>query len=97
MKRIEDMINEEVEYWVEQWEQDDNNLFKIEVDEDLNVENLDEKMLSEYISTMWKSKTNYLYIELNHTMLLEQYLDKVKQWKKEREEWDYDYWYDRGL
>jgi hypothetical protein len=45
---------------------------------------------------MWKDR-NYLYVELNYTMLLEEYLRKMRKWKNEREEWDREYWYDRGL
>ena len=96
MKKYEDMINEEVEYWVEEFIEDDFNVFKIEMDEDFDIEMLDEKLLSEYISSMWKDR-NYLYVELNYTMLLEEYLRKMRKWKNEREEWDRDYWYDRGL
>ena len=96
MKKYEDMINEEVEYWVEEFIEDDYNVFKMEMDEDFDIEMLDEKLLSEYISSMWKDR-NYLYIELNYAMLLEEYLRKMRKWKNEREEWDRDYWYDRGL
>ena len=96
MKKYEDMINEEVEYWVDEFIEDDYNVFKIEMDEDFDIEMLDEKLLSEYISSMWKDR-NYLYVELNYTMLLEEYLRKMRKWKNEREEWDRDYWYDRGL
>lgn len=96
MKKYEDMINEEVEYWVEEFIEDDYNVFKMEMDEDFDIEMLDEKLLSEYISSMWKDR-NYLYIELNYTMLLEEYLRKMRKWKNEREEWDREYWYDRGL
>lgn len=96
MKKYEDMINEEVEYWVEEFIEDDYNIFKIEMDEDFDIEMLDEKLLSEYISSMWKDR-NYLYVELNYTMLLEEYLRKMRKWKNEREEWDREYWYDRGL
>lgn len=96
MKKYEDIINEEVEYWVEEFIEDDYNIFKIEMDEDFDIEMLDEKLLSEYISSMWKDR-NYLYVELNYTMLLEEYLRKMRKWKNEREEWDRDYWYDRGL
>ena len=96
MKKYEDLINEEVEYWVDEFIEDDYNIFKMEVDEDFNVEMLDEKLLSEYISSMWKDR-NYLYVELNYTMLLEEYLRKMRKWKNERDEWERDYWYDRGL
>lgn len=96
MKKYEDMINAEVEYWVEEFIEDDYNVFKMEMDEDFDIEMLDEKLLSEYISSMWKDR-NYLYVELNYTMLLEEYLRKMRKWKNEREEWDREYWYDRGL
>lgn len=94
MKKYEDLINEEVEYWVDEFIEDDYNVFKMEVDEDLNVELLDEKLLSDYISSMWKDK-NYLYVELNYTMLLEEYIHKMKRWKNEREEDYQSYWYDK--
>lgn len=96
MKKYEDLINEEVEYWVDEFIEDDYNVFKMEMDEDFDIEMLDEKLLSEYISSMWKDR-NYLYVELNYTMLLEEYLRKMRKWKNEREEWDREYWYDRGL
>ena len=96
MKKYEDLINEEVEYWVDEFVDEDYNVYKMEVDDDFDIEMLDEKLLSEYISSMWKDR-NYLYVELNYTMLLEEYLRKMRKWKNEREEWDRDYWYDRGL
>ena len=96
MKKYEDLINEEVEYWVDEFVDEDYNVYKMEVDDDFDIEMLDEKLLSEYISSMWKDR-NYLYVELNYTMLLEQYIHKMKQWKKERDDWEYDYWYNRGL
>ena len=96
MKKYEDLINEEVEYWVDEFIEDDYNVFKMEMDENFDIEMLDEKLLSEYISSMWKDR-NYLYVELNYTMLLEEYLRKMRKWKNEREEWDREYWYDRGL
>ena len=96
MKKYEDLINEEVEYWVDEFVDEDYNVYKMEVDDDFDIEMLDEKLLSEYISSMWKDR-NYLYVELNYTMLLEEYLRKMRKWKNEREEWDREYWYDRGL
>ena len=95
MKKIEYKINEWVDYFVEEFVEDDYNVYKIDIG-DVDVEELDEKALSEYISSMWKDG-KYLYVELNYSMLLEEYQYKMRKWKNEREEWDREYWYDRGL
>lgn len=96
MKKIEDKINEWVEYFVEEFVEDDYNIYKIEIGEDVNVEMLDEKLLSEYISSMWKDR-NYLYVELNYSMLLEKYRHRQREWERELNEWNEYYWSTRGL
>ena len=87
MKKIETKINEWVEYFVDEFVEDDYNVYKIEVGEDVNVETLDEKFLSEYISSMWKDG-KYLYVELNYSMLLEEYHYKRREWERELNEWN---------
>ena len=96
MKRLEDLINDEVNYWVDEFEEDDYHFFKMEVEEDFNVDSLDDKLLSEYIVSLWKDR-NYLYFELDYSMLLDNYNTKMQKWKDEFDSLNYEYWNDRGL
>ena len=76
MKRLEDLINDEVNYWISEFEEDDYNIFKLEVEEDFNIDMLDDKLLSEYIISLWQDR-NYLYFELDYSMLLDNYNTKI--------------------
>jgi hypothetical protein len=96
MKRLEDLINDEVNYWVDEFEEDDYNIFKLEVEEDFNIDILDDKLLSEYIISLWQDR-NYLYFELDYSMLLDNYNTKMQKWKEDFESLNYEYWNDRGL
>lgn len=96
MKRLEDLINDEVNYWVSEFEEDDYNIFKLEVEEDFNIDMLDDKLLSEYIVSLWQDR-NYLYFELDYSMLLDNYNTKMQKWKEDFESLNYEYWNDRGL
>lgn len=96
MKRLEDLINDEVNYWVSEFEEDDYNIFKLEVEEDFNIDILDDKLLSEYIISLWQDR-NYLYFELDYSMLLDNYNTKMQKWKEDFESLNYEYWNDRGL
>lgn len=96
MKRLEDLINDEVNYWVDEFEEDDYNVFKLEVEEDFNIDMLDDKLLSEYIISLWQDR-NYLYFELDYSMLLDNYNTKMQKWKEDFESLNYEYWNDRGL
>ena len=96
MKRLEDLINDEVNYWISEFEEDDYNVFKLEVEEDFDIDMLDDKLLSEYIVSLWQDR-NYLYFELDYSMLLDNYNTKIQKWKDEFESLNYEYWNDRGL
>ena len=96
MKRLEDLINDEVNYWISEFEEDDYNIFKLEVEEDFNIDILDDKLLSEYIVSLWQDR-NYLYFELDYSMLLDNYNTKMQKWKEDFESLNYEYWNDRGL
>ena len=96
MKRLEDLINDEVNYWVDEFEEDDYNVFKLEVEEDFNIDMLDDKLLSEYIISLWQDR-NYLYFELDYSMLLDNYNTKMQKWKEDFESLNYEYLNDRGL
>jgi hypothetical protein len=96
MKRLEDLINDEVNYWISEFEEDDYNIFKLEVEEDFNIDMLDDKLLSEYIVSLWQDR-NYLYFELDYLMLLDNYNTKMQKWKEDFESLNYEYWNDRGL
>ena len=96
MKRLEDLINEEVEYWISEFEEDDYNIFKLEIEEDFNIDILDNKLLSEYIVSLWQDR-NYLYIELDYSMLLDNYNTNMQEWKRNFESLNTEYWNSRGL
>lgn len=96
MKRLEDLINDEVNYWISEFEEDDYNVFKLEVEEDFDIDMLDDKLLSEYIISLWQDR-NYLYFELDYSMLLDNYNTKMQKWKEDFESLNYEYWNDRGL
>ena len=96
MKRLEDLINEEVEYWISEFEEDDYNIFKLEIEEDFNIDILDDKLLSEYIVSLWQDR-NYLYIELDYSMLLDNYNTNMQEWKRNFESLNTEYWNSRGL
>lgn len=96
MKRLEDLINDEVNYWISEFEEDDYNIFKLEVEEDFNIDMLDDKLLSEYIISLWQDR-NYLYFELDYSMLLDNYNTKMQKWKEDFESLNYEYWNNRGL
>ena len=96
MKRLEDLINDEVNYWISEFEEDDYKIFKLEVEEDFNIDMLDDKLLSEYIISLWQDR-NYLYFELDYSMLLDNYNTKMPKWKDEFDSLNYEYWNDRGL
>lgn len=96
MKRLEDLINDEVNYWISEFEEDDYNIFKLEVEEDFDIDMLDDKLLSEYIISLWQDR-NYLYFELDYSMLLDNYNTKMQKWKEDFESLNYEYWNNRGL
>ena len=96
MKRLEDLINDEVNYWISEFEEDDYNVFKLEVEEDFDIDMLDDKLLSEYIVSLWQDR-NYLYIELDYSMLLDNYNTNMQEWKRNFESLNTEYWNSRGL
>ena len=94
--RLENKINDWVVYFIDEWEDGDNNVYKIPLDEDDldEFDSIDEHKLHELIDCLC-IKDTWLYIELSPFYLKEQYDEKMKQWSNEkREEFD-DYWNDR--
>lgn len=91
---LEERINSEVEYWVDEWEDGDFNLFKLELNEDECVDNIDDKLISEFVSDIYQ-KGNYAYIQLNYTDLKNYYNEKIKEWNQIREQDIKSYWSDK--
>lgn len=89
-----DKVNDWVSYFKDEYIEGDNNIFKIPMDEDESEEQLDDKELDEIVSCVW-SKNGWLYLELNVSELDEQYREKMKQWKYERDEMNDDYFNSR--
>lgn len=89
-----DKVNDWVSYFKDEYIEGENNIFKIPMDEDESEEQLDDKELDEIVSCVW-SKNGWLYIELNVSELDEQYREKMKQWKYERDEMNDDYFNSR--
>ena len=67
---------------------------RVPMEEDESEEQLDDKELDEIVSCVW-TKNGWLYIELNVSELDEQYREKMKQWKYERDEMNDDYFNSR--
>lgn len=89
-----DKVNDWVSYFKDEYIEGDNNIFKIPMDEDESEEQLDDKELDEIVSCVW-TKNGWLYLELNVSELDEQYREKMKQWKYERDEMNDDYFNSR--
>lgn len=96
MGYYEKRINDEVAYWVDEWELDDYNVFKLDLDEDFDIDKLDFRLISEYVVNMWQKGT-YIYCELNDIALEEYYYKKWRMWETERKERVREFWDSRGL
>ena len=94
--KLENKINDWVVYFIDEWEDGDNNVYKIPLDEDDldEFDSIDEHKLHELIDCLW-IKDAWLYIELSPFYLKEQYNEKMKQWSNEKQEEFSGYWNDR--
>lgn len=94
--KLENKINDWVVYFIDEWEDGDNNVYKIPLDEDDldEFDSIDEHKLHKLIDCLW-IKDTWLYIELSSFYLKEQYNEKMKQWSNEKQEEFTDYWNDR--
>ena len=92
--KLEERINNEVEYWMEEYEHGELNLFKLELEDGECVENIDEKLISEHVSSIYQ-KGNYAYIEI-YQIDLDRYCDdKWKEWEFDRKLEIEEYWNSR--
>ena len=96
MSLLEERINDNVEYWTDEWEIGDNTVFKMELDEDeidvdINWNNIDIKVID-----IWRERT-YLYIELDRLALMKQFNEKWKEWDLDNRNMRYEYWSSRGI
>ena len=94
MKKYEEMINKEVDDFIETWYDGDYNVFKFYVGDDFDENLLDEKELHEAISCVY-SKKGYLYVELNMCYLEEDFNSRMKEWEKWREDEDREFYESR--
>lgn len=94
---LEYKIDKNVEYWSEEWEEGDYNVFKMElyddddelqidVDEDINWGNIDSIVCDAWVSG------NYLYIELDKVELQRRYEKRWSGWNKDKEQERMDYY-----
>ena len=96
MSLLEERINDNVEYWTDEWEIGDNTVFKMELDEDevdidINWNNIDIKVID-----IWRER-NYLYIELDRLALMKQFNEKWKEWDLDNKLIRQEYWNSRGI
>ena len=96
MSLLEERINDNVEYWTDEWEIGDNTVFKMELDEDeididINWNNIDIKVID-----IWRER-NYLYVELDKLALMKQLDEKWKEWDLDNKLIRQEYWSSRGI
>lgn len=96
MSLLEERINDNVEYWTDEWEIGDNTVFKMELDEDeididINWNNIDIKVID-----IWRER-NYLYVELDKLALMKQFNEKWKEWDLDNKLIRQEYWSSRGI
>ena len=96
MSLLEERINDNVEYWTDEWEIGDNTVFKMELDEDeidvdINWNNIDIKVID-----IWRER-NYLYVELDKLALMKQFDEKWKEWDLDNKLIRQEYWSSRGI
>ena len=81
---LEEKINDNVEYWLDEYEKGDLNLFKMEFEDGESEDMIDDKLISDYVSSIYQ-KGNYLYVEIRQLDLDEYFDDKWKEWENQRQ------------
>lgn len=96
MNSLEKRINDNVEYWSDEWEIGDNTVFKMELDEDELEENINWSNIDIGVIGAWTER-NYLYIELDKLTLMERFDEKWKEWDTDNRNIRDEYWNSRGI
>ena len=96
MSLLEERINDNVEYWTDEWEIGDNTVFKMELDEDEIDIDIDWKIIDISVIDIWRER-NYLYIELDRLALMKQFDEKWKEWDLDNKLIRQEYWSSRGI
>ena len=96
MNSLEKRINDNVEYWSDEWEIGDNTVFKMELDEDELEENINWSNIDTNVIGAWTER-NYLYIELDKLALMERFDSKWKEWDLDNKYMRDEFWNSRGI
>lgn len=96
MSLLEERINDNVEYWTDEWEIGDNTVFKMELDEDEIDIDIDWKIIDIKVIDIWRER-NYLYVELDKLALMKQFDEKWKEWDLDNKLIRQEYWSSRGI
>lgn len=96
MSLLEERINDNVEYWTDEWEIGDNTVFKMELDEDEIDIDIDWKIIDIKVIDIWRER-NYLYVELDKLALMKQFDEKWKEWDLDNKLIRQEYWGSRGI
>ena len=96
MNSLEKRINDNVEYWTDEWEIGDNTVFKMELDEDELELNIDWINIDVSVISAWTER-NYLYIELDKLVLMERFDSKWKEWDLDNKYMQDEFWKSRGI
>ena len=96
MSLLEERINDNVEYWTDEWEIGDNTVFKMELDEDEIDIDIDWKIIDIKVIDIWIER-NYLYVELDKLALMKQFDEKWKEWDLDNKLIRQEYWSSRGI
>ena len=96
MSLLEERINDNVEYWTDEWEIGDNTVFKMELDEDEIDIDIDWKIIDISVIDIWRER-NYLYIELDRLALMKHFNEKWKEWDLDNKLIRQEYWNSRGI
>lgn len=96
MNSLEKRINDNVEYWTDEWEIGDNTVFKMELDEDELEENINWSNIDINVVGAWTER-NYLYIELDKLALMERFDAKWKEWDLDNKYMRDEFWNSRGI
>lgn len=96
MNSLEKRINDNVEYWTDEWEIGDNTVFKMELDEDELEENINWSNIDTSVISAWTER-NYLYIELDKLELMERFDAKWKEWDLDNKYMRDEFWNSRGI
>ena len=96
MSLLEERINDNVEYWIDEWQIGDNTVFKMELDEDDMDIDINWKIIDISVIDIWRER-NYLYIELDKLALIKQFDEKWKEWDFDNKHIRQEYWNSRGV